>query len=79
MDNYHGKERELAERIRQTKLFSKVFYVRSSIENETLHKFFKEMIAGETTLNFIAAAQNSIHFSIINCESSNVRLHKHGL
>ena len=40
IDNYHGQEKEIAGRIRETKVFRHVCYVRSEIEHETLHKYW---------------------------------------
>ena len=63
VDNYHGREKELAERIRETKLFRKVFYVKSYIEHDTLHRYFKETIAGKSDLCFSWAMNNSLRFA----------------
>lgn len=60
--NYHGEERELAERIRKTKLFRKVFYVREYIENDTLHKYFHDLIEREPSIGFFCSIKNSFSF-----------------
>ncbi len=62
VDNYHGEEKELAERIRETKLFRKVFYVRSYIEHETLHKYFRSISDGEPGIGLAYAIKNSLLF-----------------
>ncbi len=63
--NYHGEEKALADRLRKTKLFRKVFYVRSNIENNTLHKFFKELMDGEPTIKLKDAVCNSLNYAWI--------------
>lgn len=65
VNNYHGDEKSLAERIRTTKIFSNVFYVQSNIENETLHKYSKTIISGEEGPSLFSAVNNSIIFVTI--------------
>ncbi len=62
VDNYHGEEKALAERIRGTNLFRKVFYVRSYIEQETLHKYFRSISDGEPGIGLAYAIKNSLLF-----------------
>ncbi len=62
VNNYHGEERELAERIRVTGMFQNVFYVRSYIENETLHKYCRAIIDGEHHISLWFAFKNSLGF-----------------
>ena len=62
VDNYRGEEKALAERIRETNLFRKVLYVKSHIEQDTLHKYFKEAFERKSSISFSQAVQNSIRF-----------------
>lgn len=62
VNNYHGEEKELADRIRKTKLFSNVFYVRTYIEEKTLHRYFRCFIDGEPRIQFSWAIMNSFRF-----------------
>ncbi len=62
VNNYHGEEKELAERIRETGLFHYVFYVRSDIEEKTLHRFFRCIIDDEPRIKFLDAVINSLKF-----------------
>ncbi len=60
--NYHGEEKDLAERIRKTKIFRKVFYVREYIENATLHRYFRYFTDGGERICFFYALRNSLEF-----------------
>ena len=65
VDNYHGEEKELAERLRETNLFRKVFYVKSYIEHETLHAYFHAFTEGTCSPPFFHAIKNSLLFAKI--------------
>lgn len=57
--NYHNCEKELADRIRHTKLFHNVFYVSSAIENRTLHQYCRCITDGEQRFDFSEAIKNT--------------------
>ena len=60
IDNYHGQESEIAERIKKTQVFRRVCYVKSEIENRTLHKYFRDKTEGKKEIGFLSAAHNSL-------------------
>lgn len=62
VNNYHGEEKELADRIRKTGLFHHVFAVRSYIEEKTLHRYFRCIIDDEPGISFLDAIVNSLKF-----------------
>lgn len=62
VNNYHGEEKELADRIRKTGLFHHVFAVRSYIEEKTLHRYFRCIIDDEPGISFLDAVVNSLKF-----------------
>ena len=62
VDNYHGQEKLLAERIRSTGLFSHVAHVRSEIEHATLHKYFRDLIEGKHEVSLLSAFGHTIKF-----------------
>lgn len=63
--NYHGEESFLAERLRETNLFHKVCYVRSDVENKTLHEYIAELIGGNATIKLKDAVCNSLNYAKI--------------
>lgn len=60
--NYHGEEKELAERIRNTHLFRTVLYVPSSIEEKTLHKYFRSIMDDGHKIELLYALNNTFRF-----------------
>ncbi|MDD6119593.1 MAG: hypothetical protein PUB57_03545 [Selenomonadaceae bacterium] len=60
IDNYHGQEKEIAGRIRETKVFRHVCYVRSEIEHETLHKYFRDKTEGKAEVSFSDAVYHTV-------------------
>ena len=63
VNNYHGEEKELADRIRKTGLFHHVFSVRSYREEKTLHRYFRCIIDDdEPGISFLDAVVNSLKF-----------------
>lgn len=62
VDNYHGEEAALAERIRKTGLFRNVCYVKSQYEQKTLHAYVRGLSDGKKTIPFLESVYNSLRF-----------------
>lgn len=62
VDNYHGEEAELAERIRQTNMFRHVCFVKSHIEHRTMHAYLRGITDGKKNVALTAALKNSGFF-----------------
>lgn len=63
VDNYHGEEAALAERLVKTKLFRKVCYVNSHYEQKTLHAYLRGISDGKKTVSFGEALSNTLKFT----------------
>ena len=63
VDNYHGEEAALAERLVKTKLFRKVCYVNSHYEQKTLHAYLLGISDGKKTVSFGEALSNTLKFT----------------
>ena len=61
-DNYHGEEKALAERIRETGLFRHVCYFDTHIEQRTLHAFLRSISDGTNAVGVSEALKNSARF-----------------
>ena len=59
VDNYHGEEKKLADRISQTKLFRHVCFVNSYIEQKTLHAYMRGISDGKENVTLGTAFRNS--------------------
>lgn len=62
VDNYHGEEASLAQRIRETRLFRNVCYVNSAYEQKTLHAYVRGISDGEKTISILEGISNSLKF-----------------
>ncbi len=62
VNNFHGEEKALANRIRQTQLFDNVVYVRTNIETQNFHRYFKNYLEGEKTIKLSYALVNTLAF-----------------
>lgn len=64
VDNYHGEEAALAERIRETALFRHVCFVKSDIEQKTMHAYLRGISDGKLRVSFGNALKNSGYFVV---------------
>lgn len=84
VDNYHGEEAALAERIRKTNLFRRVCYVNSQYEKKTLHAYLRGISDGQKSVSLLEALANSFKFAesrikkIISLEKGSLSVLVHG-
>lgn len=84
VDNYHGEEAALAERIKKTNLFRKVCYVNSQYEKKTLHAYLRGISDGKKSVSLLEALANSFKFAesrikeIISLEKGSLSVLVHG-
>lgn len=62
VDNYHGEEAALADRIKQTNIFRNVCFVKSNIEEKTIHAYLRGISDGKTNITSGDALVNSFFF-----------------
>lgn len=62
IDNYHGEEEALAARVREVGLFEHVMYVRTQVEEGTLHKYLRDVTEGRREISLMEAVRNTLSF-----------------
>lgn len=63
VSNYHGEEKELAERVRKTRMFRKVFFVKEYIENSILRQYLLGLSDGTPGTGLVSSIRNTFLFA----------------